>query len=207
MTAVQKLSSLEKLAGLFDRDAGVGTARENKIDKIYPSSLDPYHALDSASYFGRLWGNAENEKDRDIVADYSPNGSLILAPSKLDPHGTAYQSHIVDRLPPDSPLTKKWIDATRRRMAEEGADKILEITNDHRPPAWKRVVDNLMDSGRENQDSFRNSGNVHKRDAFELNQKYLGPLLRNLRPDQKNRLLQRQNIQVLNSRQNRKQIA
>lgn len=193
------INALRKIAGMFDRDAGVGTARENSVSKIYPRSpgLDPYHAVgNSASYFGRLLGNASSESDKDRVANHSPNNQLIIGTRPGDPSSSVYRSFITDPVNPESNLTQKWIDAARKSMAEDGANEIWPQDKGRRTPAWKRVFDNLIHAGKENQGEFRSSGKVHKRDAFEFDQHGLGPQLRNLTPEQKQRLLQLQNMQV-----------
>lgn len=193
------INALRKIAGVFDRDAGVGTARENSIRKIRPSSLDldPYHVVgNSASYFGRLIGNASSESDKDRVANHSPNNQLIIGAINGDPLSGVDYSHIANPVDPESNLTQKWIDAARKSMAEEGANEILPQDKGRRTPAWKRVFDNLIHAGKENQSEFRSSGKVHKRDAFEFDRHGLGPQLRNLTPEQKQRLLQLQNMQV-----------
>ena len=193
------IDALRKIAGMFDRDAGVGTARENNVNKIYPRSpgLDPYYAVaNSASYFGRLLGNASSEPDKDRIANHSPNNQLIIGARPGDPYSSVHRSFITDPVNPESNLTQKWIDAARKSMAEEGANEIWPQDKGRRTPAWKRVFDNLIHAGKENQSEFRSSGKVHKRDAFEFDRHGLGPQLRNLTPEQKQRLLQLQNMQV-----------
>lgn len=198
------INALIKIAGMFDSDAGVGTARENSITRfvpVYNLSNPPDYTIGSdTSYFGRLYENAASGLDKDRVADHSPNNQIISV--RRGPRGSLVHSAPIppksykDYINPESNLTQKWIDAARKSMAEAGANEIWPQDKGRRTPAWNRVFDNLIHAGKENQSEFRSSGKVHKRDAFELDQHRLGPQLRNLTPEQKQRLLQLQNMQV-----------
>lgn len=195
------INALKKIAGLFDRSAGIGTARDNKIDEILPSDRDGYYAVNEGSYYGNLFGNAENEDDRRDVAFTSPNGQLVIGSRPGDPLSKPFISGIDDAIPPMDDVPQKWLAEARSQMARRGADKVLGDGKGIRDtPEWKRIYENLMHAGKSNQDEFRKNKKVHKRDAYELDQNGLGPLLKNLTPGQKKRLLQRQNIQASNRR-------
>jgi hypothetical protein len=162
-------------------DAGIGGYSANGINW-----LDTDHVLapNHNSYAGRLLGNARGAERMDSgrsgikAPRYSPATNLYYAMPSSDNTNSG-------------PISQRSLDGIRSSQAHQNAASIgyFGVPRD-------RIINNLIEAGKKNQQSYIDTGTVPKRDTLDRT----GIETLQLSPEDEAQLLEMQNTMARNSR-------